>query len=225
MRCFLRGKAGAIVVLGLLMFGLSCGHDQQLISIDIQPSVETFGATDIPVANDAGLSVQLRALGHYIHPPVTKDITNQVTWVSNTPQMITTNPTGLITATGNSCGGALVTATKVTNTSAGGLGSSGALVTGTMTANVTCFTGNSAGTSLLTITFQGAGTGSVTIVPSNQICQSSCTVGFTTGTGPITLTAAPNGTFGGWANCSSVNGNVCTVNTLSADLTVTATFN
>ena len=28
--------------------------------------------------------MQLRALGTYIHPPVTKDITNQVTWESNT---------------------------------------------------------------------------------------------------------------------------------------------
>ena len=225
MRGFLFGRIGPLVAFVCLLASLSCGHDQQLVSIDIQPSVETFGAADIPVANDAGLSVQLRALGHYIHPPVTKDITDQVTWVSNTPQMIKTDSTGLITATGISCGGALVTATKVTNTSVGGIGSTGALVSGTMTANVICFTGNSTGTSLLTVTFLGAGTGRVTITPPNQICQSSCTIGFPTGSGPITLTAMANGTFGGWANCSSVNGNVCTVNTLSSDLTVSATFN
>lgn len=138
MRRFLRGKTGTVVVLGCMIFGLSCGHDQQLVSIDIQPTVETFGAANIPVSANAGLSVQLRALGNYIHPPVTKDITSQVTWSSNTPLMVAVNPTGLITASGNSCGGTLITATKVTNTSAGGIGSTGALVTGTMTANVIC---------------------------------------------------------------------------------------
>lgn len=138
MRRFLRGKTGTVVVLGCMIFGLSCGHDQQLVSIDIQPTVETFGAANIPISANAGLSVQLRALGNYIHPPVTKDITSQVTWSSNTPLMVAVNPTGLITASGNSCGGTLITATKVTNTSAGGIGSTGALVTGTMTANVIC---------------------------------------------------------------------------------------
>jgi len=39
-----------------------------------------------------------------IHPPVTKDITNQVTWNSNTPDMVTVSSTGLITDTGFSCG-------------------------------------------------------------------------------------------------------------------------
>jgi len=82
----------------------SCARDQQLTSITVQPPIETFGATNIPVNLDAGLDVQLRALGTYIHPPVTKDITNQVTWNSNTPDMVTVSSTGLITDTGFSCG-------------------------------------------------------------------------------------------------------------------------
>ena len=82
----------------------SCARDQQLTSITVQPLIETFGATNIPVNLDAGLDVQLRALGTYVHPPVTKDITNQVTWNSNTPAMVTVSSTGLITATGFSCG-------------------------------------------------------------------------------------------------------------------------
>ena len=138
LRRFLFSKIGLIVALGCLLFGLSCGRDQQLASIEIQPGVETFGAANIPVPANAGATVQLRALGNYIHPPVTKDITNQVTWTSNTPQMVTVDSTGLITVTGNACGGTTVSATKVTNKSAGGLGSTGALVTGTMTANVVC---------------------------------------------------------------------------------------
>ena len=119
---------------------VSCGHEQQLTSITIQPETETFGTADIPVALDAGLSVQLRATGSYIHPPVTKDITNQVVWVSSDVQMVTVNSTGLLTATGQTCGTTLVTATVTTNHSTGNIDSTGAIVTGTMTANVVCNT-------------------------------------------------------------------------------------
>jgi hypothetical protein len=121
---------------------VSCGHDQELVSIDVEPNTETFGSANTPVPADVGLNVQLKALGTYIHPPVTKDITNQVIWSSNTPQMVTVNSTGLITATGLACGNTLISATVKTNKSAGGLSSSGAIVAGTMTANVTCFTGS-----------------------------------------------------------------------------------
>src|SRR5579864_5198632 len=117
---------------------LSCGHDPQLVSINVVPSVETFGAATIPVSQDAGLNVQLRALGSYIHPPVTKDITSQVTWTSNTPQMVTVDANGVITATGLACGGTIISATIVTNHSDAAISSTGALVTGSMTANVIC---------------------------------------------------------------------------------------
>src|SRR5690349_9378838 len=133
-------------VLACLIPGLSCGHDQELQSIEVQPANETFGATNIPVNLNAGLSVQLRALGHYIHPPVTKDITSQVTWASSDSQMITVNSAGLITATGNVCGtGTVISATVQTNHSTSGQSSSGAIVTGNMNASVVCFTGANAG--------------------------------------------------------------------------------
>lgn len=115
-----------------------CGHDQQLVGISITPQVQTFGASNIPVPSDRGLNVQLRALGTYIHPPATKDITTQVMWSSNTPQMVTVSSTGLITATGQACGGTIISATVTKNSSDGGISSSGAIVTGTMTANVVC---------------------------------------------------------------------------------------
>jgi len=118
----------------------SCGHDQQLVSIDIQPTTETFGDASIPVSSDAGLQAQLKALGTYIHPPVTKDITSQVTWSSNAPQLITVDANGMLTVTGVACGSALITATVQTNSSAGNISSSGAIVTGSMTASVVCFT-------------------------------------------------------------------------------------
>ncbi len=131
-----------LCVVVLLMGALpACGHKQQLVSITIVPAIENFGSSKTPVDLDRGLNVQLRALGSYIHPPVTKDITNQVAWVSNTPQMVTVDSTGLITATGLSCGGTIISATVTTNHSDGNVSSSGALVTGSMQANVICFTG------------------------------------------------------------------------------------
>ena len=128
-------------IAAFLLSSPSCGHDQQLVAITIQPDVETFGAPNIQVMDNAGATVQLRALGSYIHPPVTKDITSQVTWTSNTPELATVDANGLLTATGHACGSALITATVQTNKSAGGIDSSGTVVTGTMTATVVCFTG------------------------------------------------------------------------------------
>src|SRR5579859_1559205 len=106
-RFFLR-SVGACAILAFFVAALSCAHDQQLVSIEIQPGTETFGASNIPVPADAGLNVQLKAFGHYIHPPVKKDITDQVVWVSNTPQIATVDSTGMLTAAGDACGGALV---------------------------------------------------------------------------------------------------------------------
>jgi len=226
MNRFLLRSVGAITILGCFLAALSCAHDQQLVGITIQPDAETFGATNIPVPADAGLSVQLRALGHYIHPPVTKDITNEVVWGSNDPQIAIVNSTGLLTAVGNACGGALVSATVATNTSAGGRSSSGALVTSTMNANVVCFSGTTGNNALLTILITPAGAGTVSVSPTNIICTTNCTLPFAVGAGPITLTAAPSGgsTFAGWTNCLNSSGLQCTISALDADLTVTATF-
>jgi Bacterial Ig-like domain (group 2) len=208
---------GALALCFLLVGMLSCAHDQQLVSISIEPSTETFGASDIPVPSDAGLSVQLRALGHYIHPPVTKDITSQVTWVSNTPGIATVDASGLLVVTGLDCGGSLVSATVQTNHSAGDRPSSGAIVTGTMAANVVCFTGTGGGTSPV-LTVNVAGTGTVSSAPAGINCPTQCTATFTSGT-PITLIATPTApaTTVTWAGCTPQT------NPLACDLTITAT--
>lgn len=220
----------ALVVVASALLTVSCGRDQELVSIQIQPSVETFGQSDIPVNYDAGLQVQLRALGTYIHPPVTKDITNEVTWNSNDPQMMTVSSTGLLMATGGSCGGTLVSATINTNKSSGGLGSGGAIVTGYMTGNVVCYTstGGGSGNPALSVIF-ASGTGSVTSSPMGLgTCNSPgpcISQSFTSGT-TVTLTATPAApsTTATWPNCPSANANVCTVN-LTGDTFVTVAFN
>jgi List-Bact-rpt repeat protein len=226
MRVFRFGDVVCVAMLGLLLVSLGCAHDQELESIEVQPGEETFGASNIPVPTNAGLAVQLRALGHYIHPPVTKDITNQVAWVSSQTQMVTVNSGGLLTAVGGACGSTLVSATLTTNHSVGGLSSSGAVVTGTMTANVVCFSGSTGNNALLTILITPSGFGTVTVSPSNIVCSSNCTLPFAVGSGPIVLTAAPNSghSFVAWTGCLGSSGLQCTINSLTAELTVTATF-
>ena len=203
----------------------SCARDQELVSISVQPSTETFGDSNTPLPADAGLNVNLRALGAYIHPPVTKDITNQVTWSSNTPQMVTVDATGLLTATGLACGNALVSATVRTNHSAGGRSSSGAIVTGFMTANVVCPGSASGGGGNPVLTVDIVGTGTVTSNPPGLGCATTCSNSFPSGTG-ITLTATPSGsaTSATWVGCDTSAGTVCTITSLTSNRIVTVTF-
>ncbi len=218
-----------VAVAGLLFGVNSCGRSQELVGIQVQPSSETFGASNIPLIFNAGAQIQLRALGTYIHPPVTKDITSQVKWTSNTPQMVTVNSAGVITVTGEACGATLISATVTTNNSSGGISSSGSLVTGFMTANVVCFTSSGgAGSPALTVTFAGKGSGTVTSSPSGLSCASpsACLAQFASGT-TVALTATPNGgsLFGSWVGCDTTTGtNPCDV-TMTSNRTVTVTFN
>ncbi len=216
----------ALISVALTLLNISsCGDPQELVSINIQPGTDTIGASNIPVIQDAGIQVQLEAYGNYIHPPVTKDITNQVSWLSNTPQMFTVNSTGVITATGELCGGTIISASVTTNSDSSGVSSSGAVVTGSMTANVVCSTGTTGGPAL-TVTFAGAGSGTVLISPLNISCSSLCAYEVPTGT-ELTLTANPasGSTFGTWQNCNSGSStNPCTL-TIEENTTVTVTFN
>ncbi len=219
MRFFLFRSAAALVAVCCLLAMLSCAHDQQLVSITVKPETENFGSAD------PALNVQLRALGNYIHPPVTKDITGQVAWASNTPNMVTVTSAGLLSPAGFACGNALVSATVTTNHSAGNLSSSGAIVTGYMTANVACLSSTGP---ILTVNFLGAGTGNISSAPPGLSCASSagtCSQGFVSGT-TITLTAMPTGssTAVQWGNCPSPSGLMCTVPNMTANTVVSATF-
>ncbi|HEX6804219.1 MAG TPA: hypothetical protein VF133_11120 [Terriglobales bacterium] len=228
MRVFCLRSIAVIGLLGCFVATLSCAHDQQLISIEVQPTTENFGAVDPTLG-----PVQLVAYGHYIHPPVTKDITSQVAWSSNTPAVAVVTSTGALSPGGVDCGNAIITATVKTNSSAGGRSSSGALITGSMTANVTCAGaggagsgGGGSGTSTLTIQFNGAGSGVVTSTPMGLSCvMAPCTTSFNTGT-TVSISAAPNSgsTFGAWSGCDGVSGTTCSV-TMNNNRTITVTFN
>ena len=217
--------AALIVVAISLLSVSSCGDPQELVSIQIEPSAQAFGASNIPLIQDVGLQAQLTALGNYVHPPVTKDITDQVTWASSVTQVVTVSPTGELSVTGTACGGSLITATVQTNADASGVSSSGAIVSGSIIASVICFTGTGP---TVTINFVGTGTGTISSSPAGLGCAASagasCTGSFPTGTN-VTLTAVPNGTFGGWAGCDINSGATCIFQNLTSDVTVTATFN
>src|ERR1022692_5025193 len=73
----------ALVGAGIWLLSLSsCARSTKLTGITIQPPSGTFGAVDPTIF------FQFKALGTYIHPPKTVDITNQVTWQSDNPQVI-----------------------------------------------------------------------------------------------------------------------------------------
>ena len=83
----------------------SCGHDQQLISITLQPT-EGF------VFEGLGAQGQFTALGNFIHPPETKDISDQVVWKLNIGNFGTLTQTGQLTYNRtDGCGSGDVTAT------------------------------------------------------------------------------------------------------------------
>jgi List-Bact-rpt repeat protein len=220
----------ALIATATLLSLSSCADPQELVGITVQPVSVTFGATNIPVPADAGLTTQLTALGTYLHPPVTKDITNQVTWASSDNQEVTVSSTGLIKVTGVVCGpNTLISATVTTNADGSGVSSSGAVVTGAMTASVVCFTNTSGGSGaapILTVNFQGSGTGTVTS-PTFSCASTaiSCVDSFPAGT-TVTLTATPiaPSTFAGWSGGACTGTSTCVL-LMETDTTVTATFN
>jgi hypothetical protein len=80
------------------------------------------------------------------------------------------------------------------------------------------------GTSVLTVTKSGSGTGSVTSAPSGINCGTDCTETYSRGT-TVTLTANPDtgSVFGGWSGECRGTDSECAV-TVNGNTTVTATF-
>jgi hypothetical protein len=202
--CWLRAGALAVVVLTSL-FSLSCGNKQELVSITVQPDKVTFLGV--------GATAQLTALGNYIHPPATKDITNQVTWSTDSPSEVTVK-NGLVTAI-NVCGGGNVIATS------GSPG--GSIVRGS--ANVTIQFEGSGGCPV-PLGVSVTGTGFVTSQPGGISCGAVCSALFPAGTS-VTLSGSPTGSASGvtWGGCDSIQSttNTCTV-VMNAGREVTATF-
>jgi hypothetical protein len=198
----------------LLLVLSSCAFNQHLKSISVQPGAISFGAVDPSIYGD------LKAYGTYEHPPVTKDITSQVTWQSQLPLVAQVTASGVVSPN-MTCGISGVFATFQDG--------SNIVVSNTTTITVEgpasqgCPQGGAL--SNLAVTIGAGGTGTITSSPAGISCGTNCAAQFTTGT-TVTLTAVPTSpsTSVTWLNCDTVSGTACTV-FLQADRVVTATFN
>lgn len=207
-------SSAAILLLDLS----SCARNQQLTGIAITPSAGgTFGAVD------PSLFFQFKAIGTYIHPPKTVDITNQVSWQSDNPQVIQITSTGMASPNQN-CGVAQVFAEMHQD------GNDIVSNQDSITVNGPAADGCTPAGPQPTLTVNISGTGTVVSNPPGIDCSGngssvvSCNSTFITGT-TVNLTGTPTGTstIVGWSGCNSSSGTQCSV-VLENSVTVTATF-
>jgi hypothetical protein len=117
-----RRYLAGFLLLGLALTLMGC-DSPTLVSIAITPTAEYFSYT-------AGLTVQYTAVGTFDqgnHPKTTQDITDQVTWKSDSPGIATISSTGLATTAGVDYGTSVISASMNGFTG---------LITATATANV-----------------------------------------------------------------------------------------
>jgi len=102
-----QGRLRFVVVAWTMLAVLAlpnCGFKRQLVSITVVPNTVTMAGP--------GLELQFKAVGNYIHPPDSRDITSSVAWQSAAPQVVSINATGLATS-GILCGTTIaITATS-----------------------------------------------------------------------------------------------------------------
>ncbi len=112
-----RSCVKGLLLVGLLVPITSCGTSASLTSIVISPTDFTvtlaYLADGSVAPQSEQLSTNFTATGYYTrgeHPVETQDITNQVTWFSYTPEMVTINAQGVATPTGEAIGFTQITA-------------------------------------------------------------------------------------------------------------------
>lgn len=210
----------ALIAAGAVLSLPSCGHDQKLVSVAVNPALGfTF------LSDDTSLTFQYTATGTYIHPPATKDITGQVTWAVDFPALISfsTSTPGLVSPQANHCGVADISATAPEGT-----GGSSNIVIGYSTVTVddpsqsVCPGGGKEGS--LNVAIQPPGTGTIISSPAGISCPTVCGFLFPVGSS-VLLTATPNPphTFGSWTNCQG-SGNSCAVTVPVGGASVIANF-
>lgn len=205
---------GALLAVGAALSLPSCGHDQKLVSLQVNPSGFTF------LKPNAGATGQFTAIGTYIHPPATKDVTSQATWAVD-DNLITINA-GLVTTTGAGCGGANVSATVPEGT-----GGASNIVIGyaTVTVNDPADPVCPGGGTEATLGVQVVGPGTVTSLTGGISCPTQCISEFAVGASVgLTATPASGHSFFSRTGCTSSSGKTCTVTIPVGGAGVTATF-
>jgi hypothetical protein len=99
---------GALIIVATLLTFPSCGFDRRLVAITINPPGAIITGPDV--------DVHFQALGSYIHPPDTRDITNSVVWTSAAPQVVSIISNTGVATSGFDCGTNItITATAYSN--------------------------------------------------------------------------------------------------------------
>jgi hypothetical protein len=199
-----------LVAVGVLLSLPSCGHDQKLVSLQIQPGAFTFGT---PAGTE-----QYTAIGTYIHPPATKDVTSRATWKIDDGVVTITAP-GLVKPTAGFCGGGTISASVPEGTGGGSnIVINYATVTVDDPSNPLC----PGGGKVATLSVGVVGVGLVTSLPGTISCPGSCIA--TYDVGASVLLTASNGNFVSWANCPQASANTCVVTVPTGGIAVSATF-
>ena len=210
----LRYGLSAVVLLAAMNF-LSCGNQRKVVSIIVQP-----GSAKFPTPTTKS-PIVFTALGTYKHPPDTRDITKQVSWKTDNPDLLNIGG-GIVTPMGG-CGIGDISASV---NDGGNLIIGYATVTVNNPADPLC-PGGSTTQAVVIVTPAGSGSGIVTSIPAGISCPGTiCGAQFTVGS-TVTLTATPDSssTFGGWTGCMSSTSNTCLLTVPSGTANVIATFN
>ncbi len=212
-RSYIGLALGALVAVGAVLSLPSCGFNKKLVNITIQPTAFTFGAPD-PTSTE-----QYTAIGSYIHPPSTQDVTSRATW--KVDDGIVTINAGLASPTGTICGGGTISASLPEGT-----GGSSNIVIGYATVTVNDPTNPlcPGGGKFATLSVGVVGSGSVTSLPAGISCPGTCIATYAVGSS-VLLTATPGSgaTSTTWVGCTA-SGNTCTATIPAGGAAVIATF-
>ena len=128
----------AVLTAAMVLLSLSnCARSRKLVSIAVTPPGTNITLTGFGQV----VGTQFTALGTYIHPPESRDITSQAVWTTDSPSIITMDPSqpGLVNTTGTGCGTNLGVTASVYSDPANP--SAGSVVVGTTTINVSFSSG------------------------------------------------------------------------------------
>jgi hypothetical protein len=206
-----RSALGAALILTATNF-LSCGHDLKLVAVTIQPPGGTF------LTPSPGGEIDFTAMGSYIHPPDTRDITGKVTWKTDVPGLISVNGGKVSPLEG--CGGANISASLQDK---GNLVIGYATVTVNDPTNAICPGGGTEAT--LGVSINPSSFGTVTSLTGGISCPTQCIAAFPVGSSVgLTATPGPSHSFVNWTGCTQSSGNTCTVTIPVGGASVAATF-
>jgi len=221
-RSYIGLALGALVAVGAALSLPSCGHSQKLVSLEVQPGAFTF-LNPYPTA----LTEQYTAIGTYIQPPATMDVTNQATWKID-DGAVTMTARGLFTPAPGFCGGGNISATVPAGTG----GASNVIIAfATVTVDnpevATCPGGNTEGT--LSVQIAPSVTppaGTVTSLTYGINCPSVTCIAVVPVGASVALTATPASgySFLTWTGCTTTSANVCTVTIPVGGVGLVATF-